>query len=238
MKMDLAITKDRTTYALNTFKDSWLSCIPSFIPLVLAWAASLLGPCILLGVGVACGQIFDHMVLHAREASWGTLIGLVVPGSLIAWLWAGWIYVTLKVARGMPVQFMDIVRPLNQALSAAVVLIISTVCIGLTSWTVIVSAYLFSRWQLAPYYVVDRNFGPLHALKRSWSDTESIFIPLAIMDLCFFGLHLLTAATVFGPCACFIAAGVASAIVYSRWLTDPDNPAFKITELESPPPDE
>lgn len=227
--MEYQLIKSRTTYALGTVKDAWVLCFHEFFPLFIAWAASLAGPVLLLGLGVVVGGVADRM-MGFKHAAWGTLGGLLVPGLLIGWLWAGWIYVSLKVARSVPVKFSDIFRPLGQTLSAFVVLVISSTLIGLLSFLVIPGALLFLKWQLAPYYIVDRGYGPIKALKQSWEDTKTIFIPLVLLDLIFFGLHTASAVTVFGPFLCHMALAVATAVVYSKWLIDDNNPEYRKLE--------
>jgi len=84
--------------------------------------------------------------------------------------------------------------------------------------------FFFLKFQLAPFYIVDRNYGPLKAMKQSWHDTDMVFVPLAMLDLLFVGIQLLTAPLVFGPLICHIGLTVASAIVYAKWLIDEDHP--------------
>lgn len=223
--MSYQLIKRRTFYALETLKDSCLLCLKEFFPLFLAWGASQAGPVLLLLIGVVAGGLFDWSA-GFRHGGWGTLAGLLIPGLLLGWLWGGWIFVSLKVARGIPVKFGDIFRPLNQALSCLVVLSITSVLIGLGSFLVVPGALLFLKWQLAPFYVIDRNYGPIRALKESWNDTKTLFIPLALLDLCFVGIQAASAATIFGPVMCFMAQGVATAIVYSKWLIDENNPEY------------
>lgn len=223
--MTYQLIKRRTTYALGTLKESWILCFKEFFPLFLSWGASLAGPVLLLGIGVVTGGIIDKM-MGFKHAAWATLAGLLIPGMLIGWLWAGWIFISLKVARDIPVKMGDIFRPLGQTLSALVVLVITSILIGLGSFLVIPGALLFLKWQLAPYYIVDRGYGPIEALKQSWEDTRTLFIPLAILDLCFVGLSALSAAMIFGPFLCHMALAVATALVYSKWLTDENNPEY------------
>lgn len=219
------LMKRRANYALETMRESWVLSFRQFFPLFLAWAASLAGPVFLLGLGLLGGGLIDHM-MGSRSAGLATLIGFIVPGFLIGWLYAGWILVSLKVARGLNVKMVDMFRPLPQTLAASGVLVLTTICIGLTSWLVIPAALLFLKWQLAPYYVVDRGYGTIQAMKQSWHDTDRIFAPLAILDLIFFGIQWVSGVTFVGPFLCHMALAVASALVYSRWLSDENNPEF------------
>lgn len=196
---------------------------------------------LILVFGVIAGQIFDQTKWGAAIAwgsigsyfvGWGTFAGFAAPFLLIGWLWAGWILVSLKIARGIDLKMTDLIRPIPQTSSAFVVLLISTVCIAALSPLVIPSALLFLKWQLAPFYIVDRNYGPIQALKQSWKDTDMLFVPLLMLDLLFVGVQALTAATVFGPLICHIGMTVATAIVYSQWLIDEENPDLPKLEVE------
>jgi hypothetical protein len=230
MGTDLTLVKDRAFYALDTLKESWLLTAKRFFPLFLSWALSLGFPVALIIFGGIAGGIADHMA-GSRTAGFFTLIGLLIPGALIGWMWAGWNLICLKVARGIDTRMSDLIRPLPQILSAFVVLVISTICIGALSWLVIPGALLFLKWQLAPFYIVDRNYGPFQAMKASWHDTDRVFIPLALLDLAFVGLSMASTPLIFGPILCTLAMGVASAIVYNAWLADESHPDLK-TQLE------
>ena len=223
---DLWPTKERVFYALGTLKDSWVLTIRRFFPLFLSWALSLFFPFVLLALGLFFGLMADHMA--DREVGIWTLSGLLVPGALIGWMWAGWNLVCLKVARGIEVRWTDLFRPVSQILSALVVLVLSSTCISLLSLLVVPGALLFLKWQLAPFYIVDRNYGPIQALNASWRDTDRVFVPLALLDLAFFGLNTVTAPLVFGPVLCCLAMGVASALVFNKWLADEAHPDLKV----------
>jgi hypothetical protein len=225
----LILAKDRAVYAIATLKDSWVLTIRRFFPLFLSWVASWAIPIALLVVGLVVGISADA----ATGWKYGVIVlGLLIPGSLIAWMWAGWNLVCLKVARGLDVRTIDLFRPLNQVLSSLVVLSISFTCISLLSFLVIPGALLFMKWQLAPFYIVDRNYGPLQAFKASWRDTDRVFLPLLLLDLAFFGLSTLTAPLIFGPILCTLAMGVASAIVYNNWLADESHPDLKTKMID------
>lgn len=230
----LEIAKRRTVYTLDTFQESWVLTFQRFFPLFGAWIVTVAGPVTLLVVGVCLGVGVDFLVFHAEKASWATLAGLLVPGALIGWLYSGANYVYLKIARRIPIRFSDFLRPIPQAINGLIVLVITTslVSLGLLFF-VIPGALLFLRWQLAPFYIVDRNYGPIKALKQSWHDTEMVFKSLGILDLMFWGMTFLTTGLVFGLPLCNMALSVAGAIVYSRWLTDdqcPDLPKLELDE--------
>ncbi len=229
LEKKLELAKRRSTYAVGTFCDTWALSFRQFFPLFIGWILSLALPVAVLVVTVCSGLFLDYKAGFDRGA-WWTIAGLLTPGLVIGWLWAGWNLIALKVARGIPVRASDMFRPLPQMLSAAAVLAISSVLIGLGSFLVIPGALLFLKWQLAAFYIVDRGYGPIRALRQSWHDTDFVFIPLALLDLMLVGIATLSSATIFGPFMCHIAFTVASAIVYSKWLTDEDNP--EVPKLE------
>lgn len=224
--MGTELIKARAIYAVDTLKETAILTFQQFFPLLLGWFMSLGGPVVLLGILAFVCAMLDHMVFHTKN-SWFTLLGLVVPGVLIGWLYAGWILITLKVARKLPIRMGDLLRPLPVVLNCLGVLLITTIAMGLTSWLVIVAPLLFLKWQLAPYFVIDRGFGPIQALKQSWRDTDRIFAPLAIANLAIYGVMLLSTPTFVGPIICHIMSGVLSALVYTRWLTDENNPEYR-----------
>lgn len=217
--MGYEITKDKAVYAVDTLKQSATLTLQNIMPLLLAWVVSLAGPVVLLAIMAPVGALIDH-ALGFRTAGLGTLVGLLIPGVMIGGFYAGWIYVCLKASRGQRITKEDMFRPLDQMLSAFAVLVITTVCCGLLSFTVVIPAFLFLKWQLAPYYIVDRGLGPIQALKQSWSDTNPIFIQLAILDLILFAAQFALGFTIFIPIFVHLALSVASAIVYTRWLPD------------------
>lgn len=222
--MKLELVKRRSTYALSTFCDTWVVAVRKFFPLFLSWLFSQAIPGLVLIVTVV-GGLFLDLKSGFDHGAWWTLGALLVSSLTIAWTWAGWNFITLKVVRGLPVKFSDLFRPLFQTWNAAVVLALSSVLIWLGTVCFVVPGFLlFLRWQLAPFYIIDRGYGPMKALRQSWHDTDMVFVPLLILDLMLAGTGALTAATVFGPLMCLIAVNVASAIVYSKWLTDEDNP--------------
>lgn len=233
-QLNLTLAKRRTTYAVATFCDSWIVSVRRFFPLFLAWGVSGALPVAILIVTVITGGILDWKSGFTHPA-WWTVLGLLTPAVFIGGLWAGWNYIALKVVRGVPVRASDIFRPLPQTMSALVALSISSVLIGLgTMLFVIPGVLLFMRFQLTAFYIVDRNYGPIRALKQSWEDTDRLFIPIGLLDLMMVGVGFLTAPLVFGPLMQHLVMTVASAEVYSKWLTDENNPDFpKIEGLDS-----
>lgn len=221
--MKLELVKKRSVYALDTFVDSWVLGAKKFFPLLGAWAICLFVPVVLLVLGVLGGLALDALNGFHRGGLF-TLIGLLIPGVMIGWMWAGWNYVCLKIARGIPVKMTDVFRPLPEALSGLAALSITSVLIGLGMIFVVPGVLLYLKWQLVPFYIVDRKYGPIKAMKQSWKDTDRLFITLGLMDLLFAGVFMLISATVFGPLALAMAFTMASALVYHNWLTDNDHP--------------
>lgn len=224
--MGTELIKARAIYAVDTLKETAVLSFQQWFPLLLGWFMSLGGPVALLGIFAIVCAILDNMFFHTK-AGWFTLMGLLVPGVLIGWLYAGWILITLKVARKLPIRMGDLLRPFPVVFNCLGVLLITTIAMGLTGWLVIVAPLLFLKWQLAPYYVIDRGFGPIQALKQSWHDTDRLFAPLVIADLVIYGVMLVSSPTVIGPIICHMMSGVFSALVYTRWLTDENNPEYR-----------
>lgn len=233
--MKLELVKKRSGYALDTFVDSWVIGARKFFPLLGAWALTLLLPVLLMVVGTIAGLGIDTMQ-GFKHGGVFTLIGLLVPGIMIGWMWPGWMYFCLKLARDIPVKWTDLFRPLPEAVSGLIALSITSVLIGIGMILVVPGVLLYLKWQLVPFYIVDRKYGPIKAMKQSWEDTDRLFVTLGLMDLLFAGVFSLIAATVFGPVALAMAFSMASALVYHRWLTDeehPDMPRLEDEEHES-----
>ena len=232
----LELVKKRSEYAVATFTDTWTMSIRKFFPLFLGWFVSLGLPVCILVVTVIGGMVFDWKMWGMMHGGYGTLAALFFSLCTIGGFWAGWNFIALKVARGIDVKATDLFRPLPQVLSAIAVLAITSVLIWLGSLLILPGALLFLRWQLAPFYIVDRNCGPIEALKRSWHDTEMVFVPLALLDLMLFGVTLITgtigALVVIGPIMAHITFTIASALVYAKWLTDDNHPDIPKIEHE------
>lgn len=223
--MGTELMKRRAIYAAETLRDSAVLTFKQFFPLLGAWALTVAVPVGVLFFGIMAAMMADRMA-GFREGGFATLAVLVSGIAVLGALFAGWIVISLKVARGLACKMSDLIRPVPQIMSAFVVLLITTSLVGIGSFLIIPGALLFLKWQLAPYYVVDRGYGPIQALKQSWSDTDRIFWPLAILDLIFLGLSSASGFTLIGPAICNMALAVASAIVYNKWLTDENNPEF------------
>lgn len=232
-QLNLTLVKRRTTYAIGTLCDSWVISVRRFFPLFLAWGVSGALPVAILVVTVITGGFLDLRAGFTHPA-WWTVLGLLTPAVFIGGLWAGWNYIALKVVRGIPVKASDIFRPLPQTMSALVALSISSVLIGIGTFLfVIPGVLLFMKFQLTAFYIVDRNYGPIAALKQSWEDTDRLFVPLGLLDLMMAGIGALTAPLIFGPLMQHLVMTVASAEVYSKWLTDENNPEhLKLEDLD------
>ncbi|CAN5600983.1 hypothetical protein BH10CYA1_BH10CYA1_11320 [soil metagenome] len=218
--MEIELRKN-SLFSLELLKESGTLSLQQAFPLVSAWVVSLFGPVILMGVGALVGLFIDKMILHTKDAGPASLLGLLVPGLLIGGFYAGWVFITLKIAKRDKVSIGMLVRPISQMFSAAAVLILSTIATALPSFTmigVVLSPVIFLKFQLAPYFVVDQGLGPIESMKRSWVETNRIWIPLAILDLCFFGISTALSFTLIVPFAAFMIQSVATALVYMRWV--------------------
>jgi hypothetical protein len=221
--MKTELLKRAASYSLETLKDSFFLTFRNFFPLLAAWFLSLGLPVIFMIVGGLGGSIMDHLS-RDKHSGMSTLFGSLIPGLFLGLLWSGWIFSSLKAARRDAIRFGDLFRPIPQMFSAFAVLIITTILISL-GMTILVlpGAFLFLKWQLAPYYIVDQGSGPIEALKLSWQDTNEVFVPLAILDLCFAGLHAALSFTGIGLVLLHMVLAVASALVYSKWLGDEES---------------
>lgn len=231
--LKLELIKQRSTYAVETFLESWMVGAKKFFPLMGAWAITLLLPVIFMIIGVFVGLAIDF-VIGFKKGGLFTLLGLLIPGALMGWLWPGWMYVCLKIARGVDVKMTDVFRPISVAFSGIVSLAITSVLISIGSILVIPGALLFLKWQLVPFYIVDKGYGPIQAMQQSWHDTDRLFFTLGIMDLLFVGVFMLVSPTVFGPLIMHMGFSMASALVYHKWLTDDNHPDMPKIESEEP----
>ena len=230
--MKLEIVKRRTLYASETFLETWTLCFRKFFPLLGAWFVSLALPVTVLCAGIFFALAADWKVGLSHGGYW-TLAILLAVGFVISWLWLGWTNICIKIARGMDLKMSDILSPAPKTLSGFVVLAVTVPLIALGMPLVIVGPLLFLRWQLAPYYIVDRGYGPLKALKQSWRDTELMLMPLAMLDLMFVGVASVLGLSVIVPLLSHMVFSVASAIVYTKWLTDDNNPEIIKLKMET-----
>lgn len=223
--MEIELRKNSLT-SLELLKEAGNVSLKQAFPLVSAWLVSLFGPVVLMGVGCMVGLLIDKMILHTRDTGPASLLGLLLPGLLIAGFYSGWIFITLKIARRDKVSIAMLFRPLSQMFSAAAVLVLSTIATALPSFTmigVVISPVIFLKFQLAPYFVVDQGLGPIESMKRSWIATNRIWIPLAILDLAFFGISTALGFTLIVPFVAFMVQSVATALVYRRWVCEEDD---------------
>ncbi|RTL34936.1 MAG: hypothetical protein EKK48_30635 [Candidatus Melainabacteria bacterium] len=218
--MELQVRKN-SQFSFELLKEASTMSVQQIFPLLSAWFVTLLGPVAIMGVGAFVGLLIDKIIFHAREAGLASVIGVGIPGLFICGFYAGWIYTTLRIARQEKTNLGHLFRPFPQMFSAAMVLILSTIATALPSFTVIgaiVSPVIFLKFQLAPCFAVDQGLGPIESMKRSWKETNRIWIPLAILDLCFFAISTALGFTLIVPFAVFMVQGVATALVYDRWV--------------------
>lgn len=222
--MDLQIdVKKNSLFSVEVLKESGTVSLQQIFPLVSAWFVTLFGPVVLMGIGAFVGLLIDKMIFHTRDAGPASFVGLLIPGLMIGGFYAGWIYTTLQIARGNKVSIGDLFRPVGQMFCAAMVLVLSTIATALPSFTIIgavVSPVIFLKFQLAPYFAVDRGLGPIESMKRSWRETNRIWVPLAILDLIFFAVSTALSFTLIVPFAVFMVQSVATAMVYWRWVVN------------------
>lgn len=218
--MELQVRKN-SQYSFDLLKEASNLSLQQIFPLLTAWFVTLLGPVAVMGLGAFVGLLIDKIIFHSREAGLASVIGVGIPGLFICGFYAGWIYTTLRIARQEKTNLGHLFRPFSQMFSAAMVLILSTIATALPSFTIIgalVSPVIFLKFQLAPCFAVDQGLGPIQAMKRSWKETNRIWIPLAILDLCFFAISTALGFTFIIPFAVFMVQGVATALVYDRWV--------------------
>jgi uncharacterized membrane protein len=218
--MELEVVKKAGIHSFEVFKQAWLLGARKFIPLVIAWFLTLPLPLFIGAVLFLLGLMADRL-MGAHGPGWATVLASAVLLIMIGWCWAGWNYVCLKIARGISPRFSDLFRPVSQCSSGFLALMVTSVAIGLGMMCfVLPGAYLFLKFQFTPFYIVDRDMGPLEAMKQSWRDTDQLFVPLALMDLMFWSLHFISGAIFIGPFLCFMAHQVANAIAFNKWLAD------------------
>lgn len=221
--MKFEVVKRETIYSLGILPDTLALTIKEFFPLFGTWFLAIGVPVVAAIVLIVLACVLDWQ-MGSTAAGWGTLAGLVVSAGIIGSFWAGWAHVTLKVARGVKTKFSDVLRPPGQIISGLIAVSLSSFLIGVGSILVIPGALLFLRWQLAPFYIVDQKCGPIEALRRSWHATDRILLPLIVLDLIFVALTAASTCLLIGPVIVNMALGVASALVYTKWLTDESAP--------------
>lgn len=204
--------------AWNKFGPNWATLVFSF------FLAGLIGgiPRALPAVLVASGSMDIHSDEYQITNGICALVGFIVqmlfqPGLIKIWLGA---------ARGGAPQFGDLFSSMGRfpAMLATMFLMILGIYLGMIL-LIVPGVILALGLGLAQYFVVDKNMGPIDAMKASWAATDGHKAKLFLLGLISVGILLL------GCVACYIGmfvalplVSLAYAIVYLR-LTGQD-PAY------------
>lgn len=233
MGFELTNVKENSIYALGTLKDSGVLTAKQFFPLFIGWFLSQALPVVLIGILSGSGFLIDKFILHCAKFGPFTVFGLLTGAAALGSFWAGWAKINLKVVRGISVKAGDVICSPNQIVAGLIACVITSILIGMGWWLIVPGFLLAIKWQLTPYFIVDKNCGPIEAMKQSWHATEDrIFIPMAALSLMFLGIGALSSSIIIGPVLVFMAQSVASAYIYCRWLTDEEAPFNRADLLE------
>ena len=184
-------------------------------PIAFAWDRVKADPGTIIGavfVGMLVGQIpgilcnviagaVDEPAINHAGTVLGTVVGAFMAGGLTRF--------SLNVARGAPAAFGDVFRGGRHFLPilGANLLMMLGVFGGLLLF--IVPAFILAAgWMLTLPIVVDRDLGPIDAMKESWRLTTGYKGTILTMLLLLVGL------TIAGLCACGVGILVVYPIMY------------------------
>lgn len=191
--------------------------------LILAWFLALLLPCTLIGVGVMMGTITDKLLGFKQAGPFG-FVGTAFPGLVFASLNAGWNTICLKAADGKEFKMKELIQDMPTIISCGIILVLSVIATTLGCCLLVLPGlFFFVKFQLAPFYAVDKHVGAIEAMKLSWAKTNEIFIQLAFIDIAFVVLKSVSSPTFVVPFFCFILESVTLACVYRRFAAPLDD---------------
>lgn len=137
-------------------------------------AAVMLNVWVIVGLNLAAivvsGLLSGLGAKDGQTRSWGELVA-----NLVSLLFS--VALTLVVLAGVRGQKMDFMTSLKKSLPfyvRALVLTILTIIISVISFILLIIPFfiIVPRISLAMYYLLDKNLGPVDALKASWHDTK------------------------------------------------------------------
>jgi len=133
--------------------------------------------------------------------------GIVIGSLAQAFMMAGMMNFSLKVARGQTYAFSDIFEGSRWFLPVLGINFLSSLGVALGLILLIIpGVFLALSWCLAVSAAVDRNLGPIEALSESFKLTDGHRLSLLLFFLILAGLGIV------GLCACFVGVVVAMTI--------------------------
>lgn len=173
---------------------------------------------ILLVIVWVVSAIFQVLMNFTRDATAVTVLIGIISWVVNAVLTMGIIKITLKFCDKQKPEFTDLYQyyPLTLKYLASTIVFGVIVAIGML--LLIVPGIICAiRLQLFSYFIVDKNQGPIEALKSSWEATKGSTGNLFILWLTFIGITLLgILALLVGLFAAIPTIMVAMAFVYRK----------------------
>lgn len=126
-----------------------------------------------------------------------------------AFILTGITHISLLAADGEPVRVSDAFARWNlMPKMLGAMILVSLFCLAGTVLLVIPGIYVYYRTSMFPFFLVDKNCGPVKGLKLSWRATKGHVLKLMLIDLIVFLL-------VFAGLLCFIV-GMLPAAMYAN----------------------
>lgn len=202
--------QDAIAFAWNRIKaDPGTILGALFVGWLCSAAFSIIGGVIASIVSVAASSgsdSFDLVDMTIRGGS--SFIGYIVQ----AFMMAGMMSFSLKVARGQPYAFGDIFSGGTWFLPVLAVNFCIAIGVTIGMFCLIAPGiFLALALALSVPLAVDKNLGPIEAMSESWRATQGQKGQIFVFGLFIFGMVLL------GLCACGLGAFVAGAIAQVAW---------------------
>jgi uncharacterized membrane protein len=130
----------------------------------------------------------------------------------------GMIRACLKIINQQSLAFGDLFSMLPRTLAYLGAIIIFLIAIGVGCLLLIVPGVIIGiKLQLFPYFIVDKNMGPIEALKASWEATKDVKLRLFLLYLVFGVVNTVgMLALIIGLVPAAMVVMIAQAFIYQR----------------------
>jgi uncharacterized membrane protein len=183
--------------------------------------------------GVAIAHAILSNVFH--DKMFAELVLMIFYIAVMILLMGGLINVALKIVRQEEFSFSDLFGMSRRILNLLAALILYGLAVGLGSLFLIVPGIILGiKLQYSPYFIVDKNMGPIEALKASWSVTRDVKLKLFLFWLlCGFVHFIGMLALGVGVIPASMVTMIANTFVYMRLVetASNDNPHLSNTQI-------
>jgi uncharacterized membrane protein len=206
----------------DSFRQQWMILVASYVLVMIVDQVAQV-PGVVLAAIAAVAQIPPSVVfgLTPRIVQLGVSIPVLIAVS--AFFQVGLIRLWLQVARGERPQFEVIFTGIDRFLPLLGLSLLMAIAITLGFVLFIVPGVLLAlAWSMAPFYLVDRNYGPVEALEASWEATRGHWGSLFLLSLAAVGFSILGVASC---CIGILASSPLTMLLFATAYTRMARPA-------------